>query len=121
MNRLHFFLISTLATLACAHAGKVEQSGAPVPIAAADSSERPLFHSDTIRPWGKLSRGWNRIPGREGTGCAHDSIYAFKVRPGLPDKVMIYLNGGGMCWRATQCDPRHPSTVMSTDDPANDV
>jgi hypothetical protein len=68
-----------------------------------------------------LSRGWNRIPGREGTGCAHDSTFAFKVRPGLPDKVMIFLNGGGACWRAAECDPKAKPTYTMTADSANDA
>jgi hypothetical protein len=68
-----------------------------------------------------LSKGWNRIPGRFGTGCAHDSTFAFRVRPGLPDKVMIFLNGGGACWRAAECDPRGKPTYTMTSDSANDV
>ena len=115
-----------IAAVGCSHAATVVQAGTPAapPSAAPDStaaSEPAPFWSDTIRPWKSLSRGWNRVQGRFGTGCAHDTIYAFKVRPGLTDKVMIFLNGGGMCWRSATCDPKHPAVVMSADSPANDV
>lgn len=122
--KLLFLLIGVVSILACSRRGAVVQTGEPSPVVAAarkDSNEREPFWSDTIRKWSTLSRGWNRIPGRFGTGCAHDTIYAFKVRPGLTDKVMIFLNGGGMCWRSAQCDPRKPAVVMSADDAANDV
>jgi hypothetical protein len=67
-----------------------------------------------------LSRGWNRVAGRRGTGCAHDSTFAFRVRPGAPDKILVFLNGGGACWRAQECDPRHPTYTMTADS-ANDA
>ncbi len=124
MKRLLLVALGIAAITACSRTAPVVQGGAaaePAPKAARDPNEREPFWSDTIRQWSTLSRGWNRIPGRYGTGCAHDSIYAFKVRPGLTDKVMIFLNGGGMCWRSATCDPKKTATVMSADDAANDV
>jgi len=115
IRRLIFLILGTLAIAACAHRAPIVQSGAAsVPAAAkrdSNVSERP-FWSDTIRQWSTLSRGWNRIPGRFATGCAHDTIYAFKVRPGLTDKVMIFLNGGGVVLaigavRSAQAERRH--------------
>ncbi|HKE91244.1 MAG TPA: pectin acetylesterase-family hydrolase [Gemmatimonadales bacterium] len=47
---------------------------------------------------------WNRVPGGSGTGCAHDSNYAFFVHPGDPRRLVIYLNGGGACWNNLNCD-----------------
>jgi hypothetical protein len=124
MQKLLYVLTATLL-IACSHRTPVVQTGGPAPAAAKPAARNPddrePFWSDTIRQWNTLSRGWNRIPGRFGTGCAHDTIYAFKVRPGLTDKVMIFLNGGGICWRSGTCDPRKPAAVMSADDPANDV
>jgi len=102
-----------------AQAGEVV-SAAPAPAPAARVPAQRAW-ADTARPLAKLSRGWNRIPGREGTGCAHDSTFAFKVRPGLPDKVMIFLNGGGACWRAGECDPKGKPTYTMTADSANDA
>jgi hypothetical protein len=47
---------------------------------------------------------WNRIPGGPGSGCAHDSSYAFFIHPGDAQRLVIYLNGGGACWNAVNCD-----------------
>ena len=116
-------LLGFLLVAACAHRQTVVQSGAPSG-ANAIPAARPVSSTawyDTIRPLQTLSKGWNRIPGRNGTGCAHDSIFAFRVRPGLPDKVMIFLNGGGACWRAQECDPHGKPTYTMTVDSANDV
>lgn len=79
--------------------------------------------ADTIRPLRTLDRGWNRIPGREGTGCAEesDSTYVFRVRPGAPDKVLLFLNGGGMCWKGGDCDPKGKPTYTTNADSANDA
>jgi hypothetical protein len=122
MLRLGLFVTCLIA--ACANQTHVVQSGdvsvvSPPP--AAPVARAPRTWADTTKPLSSLSRGWNRIPGREGTGCAHDSTFAFRVRPGLPDKVMIYLNGGGACWRAQECDPRAKPTYTMTVDSANDA
>lgn len=117
-------LLAFLFVAACAHVQTVVQSGAPTSgsnaIPAKSASENTAWY-DTIRPLKTLGKGWNRIPGRSGTGCAHDSTFAFLVRPGLPDKVMIFLNGGGACWRAQECNPRGRPTYTMTADSANDV
>jgi hypothetical protein len=120
MRRLLFFVPLVLA--GCAARPAVVQSGSPS-VAVASAPVRPDVKTwaDTTKPLESLSRGWNRIPGRIGTGCAHDSTFAFRVRPGLPDKVMIYLNGGGACWRAQECDPRGHPTYTMTSDSANDA
>ena len=118
-------LFAFFAVAACAHRQTVVQSGLPAAspngIPAAPKSVASTAWYDTIRPLNTLSKGWNRIPGRNGTGCAHDSTFAFRVRPGLPDKVMIFLNGGGACWRAQDCDPHGKPTYTMTVDSANDV
>src|SRR4051812_42916588 len=114
-------LAALVAVAACTHRQNVVQSGAPAPNSRAASVAPKGAWYDTIRPLNTLSRGWNRIPGRSGTGCAHDSTFAFRVRPGLPDKVMIFLNGGGACWRTQDCDPKGKPTYTMTADSANDV
>lgn len=115
--------VATIALAGCAARTAVVSSGAPsgaAARAAAPTAPAAAWY-DTIRPLATLSKGWNRIPGRFGTGCAHDSTFAFRVRPGLPDKVMIFLNGGGACWRAQECDPRGKPTYTMTSDSANDA
>lgn len=51
----------------------------------------------------ELAEGWTKIePGGE-TRCAHDTPYAFWVRPGNTNKLMVYFQGGGGCWNAETC------------------
>ena len=122
MSRIAFVILCLVT--ACSRQPRVAQAGevvvAPTP---AQSPRTPAVRvwADTAKPLSSLSKGWNRIPGREGTGCAHDSTFTFKVRPGLSDKVMIFLNGGGACWRATECDPKAKPTYTMTSDSANDA
>jgi hypothetical protein len=122
MTRIAFILFCVVA--GCSRQPRVAQAGevvvAPAP-APAPRKVAPRVWADTAKPLSLLSKGWNRIQGREGTGCAHDSTFAFKVRPGLPDKVMIFLNGGGACWRAAECDPKAKPTYTMTSDSANDA
>jgi len=65
--------------------------------------------------------GWTRISGGRGTGCAHDSAFAFFVHLGDPRRLMVYFQGGGACWNGTNCDLRGRPTfdpqVDSTDNP----
>ena len=64
---------------------------------------------------------WNRIAGGAGTGCSHDSSYAFFVHPGSERRLMIFFQGGGACWNSQNCDVQGRSTfhpqIDSTDDP----
>ena len=67
--------------------------------------------------------GWARIAGGRGTGCAHDSSFAFFVHPGDPRRLMVYFQGGGACWNGANCDlqerPTFDPQVDSTDDPTH--
>ncbi len=50
-----------------------------------------------------LSSGWNEMkPGGE-TICSRGSEYAYWVRPGTVNKVIIDFIGGGACWNALTC------------------
>ncbi|HVS64137.1 MAG TPA: pectin acetylesterase-family hydrolase [Thermoanaerobaculia bacterium] len=56
-------------------------------------------------PLADLGPGWNPIePGGE-TICSDGSPYRFFVRVGDPEKLMVYLQGGGGCWTGETCDP----------------
>ncbi|MFQ3568628.1 MAG: pectin acetylesterase-family hydrolase [Aggregatilineales bacterium] len=55
-----------------------------------------------------LAAGWNTIePGGE-TICSRGTPYRFFVRPGRPEDVTIYFQGGGACWDAETCAPGGP-------------
>lgn len=67
--------------------------------------------------------GWIRIAGGRGTGCAHDTSYAFFVHRDDPRRLTVFFQGGGACWNGTTCDHRGVPTfdpqVDSTDDPTH--
>lgn len=70
-----------------------------------------------------VAAGWARIAGSRGTGCAHDSSFAFFVHPGHARRLLVYFQGGGACWNGANCDVRERPTfdpqVDSTDDPTH--
>ena len=124
---LRSLLLMCVTAVACASrpaaapAAGAESAPAPASSPAVAAANRTW--ADTARPLATLDRGWNRIPGREGTGCAEetDTTFVFRVRPGVPDKVLIFLNGGGMCWKGADCDPRGKPTYTTNADSANDA
>lgn len=127
LSPMRHFIFFALVLLAGCAGSAIQQSGSrivvdsTVPSAAAPRARAADAPGDTIRPLATLDKGWNRIRGRDGTGCAHDSTFVFRVRPALPDKVLIYLNGGGACWRAQDCDPKGRPTYTMKADSANDA
>ena len=52
----------------------------------------------------ELSEGWNEMRPGGDTICSNGTDYAFYVRPGDSDKLLIYFNGGGACWFGQICD-----------------
>ena len=66
---------------------------------------------------------WETIEPGGDTLCATGTPYRFHVRAGDPDKVMIFLNGGGACWSGDLCDlateptPYTPLSEMDANDP----
>ncbi len=62
--------------------------------------------SSAERVFATLAGGWNKFtPGGE-TTCSDGSPYKFFVRPGDPEKLVVYLQGGGACWFRENCDPQ---------------
>ncbi len=71
----------------------------------------PSEQPDGLSPaFTTLPAGWNTVtPGGE-TGCSDGSDYAFYVRAGDPNKLLVYFQGGGACWNLETCDPLHKPT-----------
>ena len=69
----------------------------------------------------ELEAGWNKIePGGE-TRCAHDTPFAYWVKPGTVNKLLVYFEGGGGCWDAQTCAPGstfYDPDVGSDEDPS---
>jgi hypothetical protein len=66
-----------------------------------------------------LHEGWNTIADLPGTTCADGSSFHLVVHRGAPDKLLLFFNGGGACWRAQDCDPRGHVTYTVRADTAN--
>src|ERR1041384_7604860 len=50
-----------------------------------------------------LQPGWNEIAPGGATTCALGGPYAFWVRPGTVNRLVIDFQGGGACWDALTC------------------
>ncbi|MEM6709243.1 MAG: pectin acetylesterase-family hydrolase [Pseudomonadota bacterium] len=76
--------------------------------------ETATLGSESAKAWS--SGRWTRIPGGGETLCSDGSPYAFFVRPGDPEKLVFYLQGGGACWNLQTCDPLGtPSYTINVD------
>ena len=63
-----------------------------------------------------LDAGWNTIEPGADTTCSDGSPYRFFVRPGQPERLLVYFQGGGACWNGMTCDPDlDPSYTINTD------
>jgi hypothetical protein len=64
--------------------------------------------------------GWERVaPGGE-TRCARGGAYAFWIRRGDPEKLLVFFQGGGGCFDETTCAPGSvwfDDRVDGSDDP----
>ena len=90
-------LIATLATIALTACSEPQQPDSDsVELSRASAAEHPLA---------ALSPGWNTINPDGDTICSDGTPYQFFVRPGDPEKLLIYFQGGGACWDGATCDP----------------
>jgi hypothetical protein len=91
-------LLLAFCLVACGEGGG-DGTAAPTNIYIAPNTPTP--QSAVRLP--ELAEGWTKIePGGE-TRCAHDTAYAFWVRPGTVNKLLVYFQGGGGCWSAETC------------------
>ncbi len=89
MTKLPMAILAT-ATLLAVPAASVVQ--------AQETREAPVLPG-----LAELDEGWNTLePGGE-TTCAHGTEYEFYARAGDPERVLVYLYGGGACWNAELC------------------
>lgn len=83
------------------------------PTAAATPPILPILLPD-------LPEGWTKVePGGE-TRCAHNTDYAFWVRPGTVNKLIVFFQGGGGCWSGTTCaqgSQLYDASVTEQDNP----
>ncbi len=53
----------------------------------------------------ELSQGWTKVEPGGDTRCAHDTPFAYWVKAGTTNKLLVYFEGGGGCWDAATCAP----------------
>lgn len=70
----------------------------------------------------KNMSAWETISPGGNTQCSDGSDYQFHVKPGNPNKLLVFLNGGGACWNAQTCDisSKRPAYVPRVDLSHND-
>lgn len=61
--------------------------------------------ADPVDGIAALADGWQEMTPGGDTLCSDGSAYRFYVRKGDPEKLMVYLQGGGACWTRENCDP----------------
>ncbi len=71
----------------------------------ASTDETPTADPVSVNPLADLAPGWNTIKPGGDTICSDGSPYQFFVRPGDPEKLLVYFQGGGACWNGATCDP----------------
>jgi hypothetical protein len=49
--------------------------------------------------------GWLKVFGGDGTRCARGGAYAFWIRQGDPERLLIFFQGGGGCFDERTCVP----------------
>ena len=74
-------------------------------LASVGCAQKPLTdlpEDQPTRPTG-LNAGWNEILTGGDTICSRGTEYAFFVRPGTVNKVVVDFIGGGACWNELTC------------------
>ena len=94
MGRLHSWLLAAFV-LAAAGCGGAGNSSVP------DGS---IADGDPAPGLSGLAPGWNVLEPGGDTVCSDGSAYRFFVRPGDPEKLLVYFQGGGACWFGANCD-----------------
>lgn len=103
--RISGLLLMVLLASGC----QLAPTGAPAPTPTASSPRLA-----------DLPPGWSKIEPGGQTRCAHNTPYAYWVRPGTSNRVFIYFQGGGGCSTAETCGltGSYKDTVSERDNPA---
>src|SRR5688572_25884181 len=92
-----FTLLIFMLVIAAAPLAAQEDESCPVGQVRIDGVCGELTFSDlTPGEWHKIE------PGGE-TSCAHATPYAYWVRIGSRNDLLVYFQGGGGCWNADTC------------------
>lgn len=87
-------------------------------VVAACTAPTPRLPKVTELPVGE----WTRMEPGGDTTCIENTPYAFWVRPGTDSKLVIFFQGGGMCWNEGNClqeEGYDHDVDFDVEDPAN--
>jgi hypothetical protein len=70
---------------------------------------------------GSARASWERIEAGGDTSCGPGSPYDFFVHRGSPDRLLVFLQGGGACWSALLCDTQHGAATYDPGVDAADI
>lgn len=59
--------------------------------------------TESNAPFASLPTEWTKIEPGGDTRCAHDTPYAYWVKRGTVNKLLVFFEGGGGCWDASSC------------------
>ncbi|GIL09349.1 MAG: vtpJ-therm [Chloroflexota bacterium] len=68
-----------------------------IPSAVAQDDALPTLADLETDVWTSIAPGGDTV-------CSNNTPYQFFVRPADPERVLIFLNGGGACWFGQICD-----------------
>ncbi|MBW2526200.1 MAG: pectinesterase [Deltaproteobacteria bacterium] len=70
---------------------------------SSDDETTPGDGQPTLPTLAELSPGWNVLEPGGDTICGRGAPFAFFVRPGTVDRVVLEFEDGGACWSADTC------------------
>lgn len=88
---------------AVADVEELEGETAVSPTVTPPPNNTPIAEETTSILNSRLEPGWTKIEPGGVTRCAHDTTFAYWVRLGTVNKLLIYFEGGGGCWDAQTC------------------
>lgn len=68
-----------------------------------DGETGPVEEEPTLPTRQQLQTGWNLVEVGGAATCARGTPYAFFVRPGSVERIVIEFEGGGACWSQSSC------------------
>ena len=102
---------ATAPTTTAAPATAPTTTAAPATTAAPTTTAPPTTTAQSVTVAGSslpepvaTAGEWLAFNGGEECTCADGSDYHYWVRPGDPDKVVFYLQGGGACFSRANCE-----------------
>jgi Pectinacetylesterase len=82
--------------------------GAGEPVRGAADSRAPATSpgpTASPSPAGTRPATWQRVEPGGRTRCGRGGRFAFWARPGAPDRLLVFFQGGGGCWDYRSCAP----------------